>query len=228
MVLERLWPLQPASAPNPKSADYAALLDELYLLTGSKSLMPLTRVPQAAFCSSLNYLPQAAGLTLGRLLGLGSVLTTELGRAAVLAVYLILCARAVRITPVGKSVFALVPLLPPCLMLGTSFSCDGVLLPVALCWLAGLLRLSLGEMRKRNLLFSLVMTFLLGALRGGGYLLLLSPLLFLLLTEAREERGKRAVWLVLVLAAGLGSAALFDLVFSENGLSQLVAEGGRR
>ena len=226
MVLERLWPLQPASAPNPKSADYAALLDELYLLTGSKSLMPLTRVPQAAFCSSLNYLPQAAGLTLGRLLGLGSVLTTELGRAAVLAVYLILCARAVRITPVGKSVFALVPLLPPCLMLGTSFSCDGVLLPVALCWLAGLLRLSLGEMRKRNLLFSLVMTFLLGALRGGGYLLLLSPLLFLLLTEAREERGKRAVWLVLVLAAGLCSAALFDLVLSENGLSQLVAEGG--
>ena len=225
MVLNGIWPLHPTAAPNPKSSDYAALLDELYLLTGSGNLMALPHADHMALYSALNYLPQAAGLTIGRLLGLGSVLTTELGRLMMLVVYVALGAWAVRIAPVGKSVFALVPMLPPCLMLGTSFSFDGVLIPVTMCYFAGILRLSLGEGRGRELLFCLVMAFLLGAVKGGASFLLLLPLPVLLLTEARGQRGKRAGMLLLIIAAGVASTALFDLLLP-GGLSLLGTEGG--
>ena len=226
MVLNGLWPLRQASAPNPQSADYAALFNELYLLTSSGNSMPMPHADHLAVYSLFNYLPQAAGLVIGRLLGLGSVLTTELGRLMMLAVYVALCAWAVRIAPAGKSVFALVPLLPPCLMLGTSFSSDAVLIPVTMCLCAGILRLSLGSGHVRDLLFCVIMAFLLGALKGGVIFLLLIPLLFLLLTEARQKGRKKAGMLLLIMAAGFLSAALFDLVLTDGLLSRLKEGSG--
>lgn len=71
------------------------------------------------------YLPQALGITLGRLLSLGQVLTIYLGRLCNLAFFVLCGWLAVRLAPFGKMAFFGAALLPMTLELVSSLSYDG-------------------------------------------------------------------------------------------------------
>lgn len=74
------------------------------------------------------YYPAIAGITLGRLLHLGTVPTYMLGRLFMLAVYVALTYLAIRKIPVFKTGFALIMLLPSTMQRAATISYDGLML----------------------------------------------------------------------------------------------------
>lgn len=196
---------------NPAASDWERMLRNIRWAAENGKLAELPYaelLPRMNWYSPLNYLPQAIGLTLGRLLGLGGVLTLLLARALGTAAYLWMAWRAVRIAPVGKYIFALVPLLPMSLMLGTSFSYDAMVLGTALGLTASLLRLRSGSINRRTVTEAAVWVFLAGGVKGGGNLLLMMLALSLPLNRIRYG-GRTALGLCEI---GLLSLLLFDLV----------------
>ena len=131
------------------------------------------------YYSTLNWLPQSVGLAAGRLMRLGPALTVLIARVLTLITYIACTYRAVRNTPVGKSVFAALALLPVSLMMSSSFSYDCMVIIVALNFTAIILKLRAGYSRA-GLIEAVIWAFLLGATKGGSVLLLL-PLALLLI-----------------------------------------------
>lgn len=78
------------------------------------------------------YLFPALGLTIGRILGLSSLLAYYLGRILALVSFAVIACVAVRNTPIGKPVFMMIALLPMTLELSSSFSYDGPTIAVAM------------------------------------------------------------------------------------------------
>lgn len=76
----------------------------------------------------LLYWPSALMITVARLLGLGFVQALFLGRLANLSLYILLCTLAVKLVPRGKSIFAVVAMLPMSMHLAASFSRDALTL----------------------------------------------------------------------------------------------------
>lgn len=169
------------------------------------------------FYSAVNYLPQAFGLTLGRLLGLGTVLTIFLGRLCILAVFIAGCAHAVRITPVGKAVFAAIPLLPMALMIAGSYSYDAMVLVSTLCFTASVLRARLETGSRPAYIECIVWVLVLGGVKGGAFLIFL-PLALMLMYSDRLR-------VLPVLAAGGVSVLIFDVLLAPDSLYQLGEEG---
>ena len=169
------------------------------------------------FYSALNYLPQAFGLTLGRLLGLGTVLTIVLGRICMLAVYIAGCSHAVRITPVGKAVFAAVPLLPMALMMAGSYSYDAMVLVSTLCFTASVLHARFENGSRTAFIECIVWAFVLGGVKGGAFLIFLPLALMLMHSGWRKPLA--------LLAAGGLSALIFDVFLAPDSLYQLGEEG---
>lgn len=141
------------------------------------------------FYSALNYLPQILGLTAGRALGLGPSGTFSLARLFMLAVYIAACLHAIRITPVGKSVFAAVALLPAPLSLAGSFSYDAMLMVCALCFMAAVFRACKEPPRISSILECAFWAALTGAVKGGGHLILL-PLTLMIIAHASFVKRK--------------------------------------
>ena len=100
----------------------------------------------------LAYLPQALGLTLGRLAGLGGLGLLYLGRLGNLLLYTAAVWWAIRQLPFGKEILAGVSLLPMSLHLAASFSYDAVILSMSFLFTAVTLRLAFGAgtVRKRD------------------------------------------------------------------------------
>lgn len=76
----------------------------------------------------LPYWPSAFAITLARLVGLGFVPALYMGRLVNLMLYIVLCSFAIKLAPGGKSIFAVVALLPMSLHLAASFSRDALTL----------------------------------------------------------------------------------------------------
>jgi len=197
---------------NPQMKDYA----ETYLggRTGAqdRTLTQIGSDEKMVFYSPVNYLPQILGFTLARLLGLGTVPMFFLARILTLIVYIAACAHAVRTTPVGRSIFAAIGLLPVSLMIGSSISYDMMVLISTLCFTASVLRAAeegggitrnqassgrknaaasrdnIGDRQRTGMavIESAVWAAVIGSVKGGGYLLLL-PLVLLLLPRAGKE-----------------------------------------
>lgn len=97
----------------------------------------------------LAYAPQALGLALGQLLGLGSIGLLFMGRAFNLAFYTLMGWLAIRRTPFGKEVFAGAGLLPMSLHLAASMSYDVMILAMSGYFLAVCLDLAYQAKRVR-------------------------------------------------------------------------------
>ena len=124
------------------------------------------------------YLPSALGISLGRALGLSSLMTFTLGRMMNLLLYLLLTMLALFLIPYGKNMLALVMLLPITMQQAASVSYDAVLNSVLFLFIALCLRAAQKER------ISLFYAILLGCFsvfivlsKGAVY----SPLLLLLL-----------------------------------------------
>lgn len=79
----------------------------------------------------LAYVPQTAGITLARLLGLGGIGLLFLGRLCNLVLYAVMGYAAIRRMPFGKEVFCGVSLLPMSLHLAASLSYDVMILALS-------------------------------------------------------------------------------------------------
>lgn len=90
-------------------------------------------------------LPAAIGIALARLLGLGAYPLYYLGRLLSLAAFLSMTFFAIRVTPVGKSVFVSVSLLPMTMQLASSYSYDSMIIGLALLLTAFCLKAIYGE-----------------------------------------------------------------------------------
>ena len=173
------------------------------------------------YYSPLNYLPLVIGLKAGRMLGLGSVPAVYLGRVLMFLAFLLLCRRAIAVTPVGKSIFAGIALLPFSMMVSSGYSYDGMVMISSLCFTACILRLLHEPSRRRHLAEAMLWAAVLGGVKGGGYLLLL--ILCLLFIVRYRQKG--VVFMLPVLAAGLLSVLLFDVILPSDALFQLGEAG---
>ena len=85
-------------------------------------------------------MPAAIGIALGRLIGLNAYVTYLLGKLASLAYVLALVYVAIRVTPVGKSIFMVASLLPMTLSLAGSYSYDAGTIALAFLLTAACLK----------------------------------------------------------------------------------------
>lgn len=154
------------------------------------------------------YLPQVLGLCLGRLMGLGSVLTVYLGRLCMLITYIFFGFNAVKKTPIGKFIFAAIPLLPMSLMLSSAISYDPLVLICTLNFLACSLKLCHEPESRSALRECMVWAFFVGSVKGGGYLILL-PIVLIFIFRSRKRAWVNAG---AVIGSGVISVFLFDVI----------------
>ena len=208
---------------NPNTFSYGTLANNIHLLCKDSELI---KIPFSAeymtYYSPINYLPQIIGLTIGRLLGLGSAVCIYLARFFVLIFYSLGCFYSIKKTPVGKSIFAFVCLLPMPLMIGNSFSYDAIVIIVTMNFIASIFRLSDNMNSKFYFIEALICSFLLGATKAGGYVLLL-PLVIVL---ARKRHNKKSIiYIISIIFTCVASMLLFDLVLQDaNNYFQLGSE----
>lgn len=98
---------------------------------------------QVSIYSFLPYLPQAAGIRVGRWLNLSPLPLFYAGRLGSLVFGVICVILAVRLTPIGKLLFGAVALFPLTVQQIASVSADGPTIGLTLVLLAALLRLAL-------------------------------------------------------------------------------------
>lgn len=200
-----------ADAKNPKMKDITMILDYKSLKAHNTELIPWPSPDRdMEYYSIFCYLPQVLGICFGRLLGLGSVLTVYLARIFMGIVYILACYHAIRRTPVGKFIFAAIPLLPMSLMMGTAISYDPMVLLSTLNFLACSLKLSKEPESKSTLIECMAWAFIIGAVKGGGYLILL-PMIFIFFGKEKRRALKNGGMIVL---AGIVSVVLFDVVLT--------------
>ncbi|MCD7813090.1 MAG: DUF2142 domain-containing protein [Lachnospiraceae bacterium] len=112
-------------------AAYERLYRQLFTRVEDDTLVECRALSALNNSGRIFYLPQALGLTLGRLLGLGTMPMLMLGRLFALIAYAILTTLAVKKLPVGKVSLMLIAVLPISLQQAASFSYDSVINGVA-------------------------------------------------------------------------------------------------
>lgn len=198
---------------NPSMRDYVTLASDFKIFAEDKALvkMPfdLEKGEAMKYYSILNYWPQILGLTAGRLLGLSALLCVYLARICIMLFYISACYHAIKIVPVGKSIFALIPLLPIALVMSSAISYDSMVLPVSMNLTANILALYKTTGDRRRMYETAVWAFMAGAVKGGGYLILL-PVSFVLYNE--EEKKKSLGIIAKIVLSGVAAVLLFDVI----------------
>lgn len=154
------------------------------------------------------YLPQAAGITLARILKLSPPALITLGRSANLLVFLFLTAAAIRVLPFGKEVLMAAGLLPMTLHLAASLSYDAGILGCTFLFTAMVLKiLAEGMQSKRELVFLVLLTMAFSPCK-----LVYAPLAFLPFMIPAEQFGGRKQKIVTAAVLLFGMAAAMLLV----------------
>ncbi|MCC8103534.1 MAG: DUF2142 domain-containing protein, partial [Clostridiales bacterium] len=112
-------------------AAYERLYRQLFTMVEDDTLVECRALSALNNSGRIYYLPQALGITLGRILGLGTMPMLMLGRLFALIAYAILTTLAVKKLPVGKVSLMLIAVLPISLQQAASFSYDSVINGVA-------------------------------------------------------------------------------------------------
>lgn len=167
-------------------ATYYEESDEFSLFCKNSELLDcgersLDREGVGSAASGIAYFPQVLGLTLGRLLSLGTILCMFLARFFQLLSVAALVSTAIQIIPREKEVLLLISLLPIFLQQITAFSYDGIAFGFAFLFLAACIRLKTQteKMSAWNYMLVLITAIGLCACRGGMYVFLFI-LLFLI------------------------------------------------
>ena len=212
---------------NPSMKSYADLFYNYRFLVGDRTLgdMP-ERMEHMSYYSVINYWPEVIAMSVGRLLSLSAITNVYLSRIAILSFYIWGCFNAIRKTPVGKSVFTLVSLLPMSLMMSSACSYDPMVIITSTNFTAVILALYYKPDSKRLMIEACIWAFMMGAVKGGGYLLLL-PLALMLIRRTDLKKSVRTP--LLVISSGLFSVLLFDkLLQIGKTLFQFGADGGAK
>lgn len=148
----------------------------------------------------LLYFPTVIGMCLGRILGLGCFPMFYLGKIFGVLFFSICIYYAIKITPIGKSVFAVTALLPMTLQQTAGITYDSPLNAVALLTLALCLKLVYGKEKfsKWNWCALLCFGMWLILFKRGVYCFILIFVFFYFLKE-KKKLNKKVIWTVAVL-----------------------------
>lgn len=170
-------------------------------------------------------LPAALGITLARLLGLGSAPLFYLGRLCNFAFFAALVIAAVRLTPVGANVMKVASLLPMTLHVAASYSYDAGTIGLAFLFTALLLRSVCGKgiMSRRDIAALVTAAFVLAPCKSIYVLLIFGVLL---IPGSRFASRRQAVLFRLgILAVALGAVLLMRLPTLLSWSGAVAAEG---
>ncbi|MEE3377546.1 MAG: DUF2142 domain-containing protein [Lachnospiraceae bacterium] len=174
------------------------------------------------FYSILCYWPQTLGLTLGRVLGLSAIACAYLARLGIFIFYVWGCCHAVRVTPVGKSIFAFIALMPMPLSNSSGISYDPLVFITTMNFTASVLALNHKPASKKLWIEAMIWAFMVGGTKGGGYLILL-PLVVLLFDRTKIKES--SIRCLSIIGSGVFSVLLFNkLLQVGNALFQFGAE----
>lgn len=187
----------------PQRKHYSQVLDEFHWFAAQEET-ELVDVPGRNVDAGIAaYLPAAVGLALGRILHLGTYPMLYLARLCNLLCYLLLLGLALRITPLKKTLFALLGSVPMILQMACSFAYD--MPTIGLCFLmtAYLLRLIYGNesLGWKHWLTLCVFSFFTVPCKLVGLSVLV--LLLFLPSEKAGGRGKKALLIFTVVFCGL-------------------------
>ncbi len=158
---------------------YFEEFDEASLLCRNQTLMDcgenslIIRSKNAA--SSIAYFPQILGLTLGRILSLGTIPCMFLARFLQLFSVAVMVSAAIKIIPSKKEILLLIALLPIFLQQVTAFSYDGIAFGLAFLFISVCMKLAIQteKISVSSYAFLVIAVFGLCACRGGMYIFLL-------------------------------------------------------
>ena len=193
---------------NPSMLGYTDLAYNFDLICKDTTIGGLSHNgPRMEYYSILSYWPQTLGLALGRIAGFSAIACSYMARLMIFAFYVWGCLNAVRITPAGKSVFAMVSLFPMSLMYSSAISYDPLVLITTFNFTACIFALYKCPTSKRLLQQTMIWCFMVGATKGGGYLILL-PLVFVLIDRVNKKNS--FITCAGIVTSGLFSILLFD------------------
>lgn len=161
-----------------------------------------------AYYSMLNWMPQTIGLTIGRVAGLNPFWVFTLARIFIAAVYLSIAYYSIRISPICKSILWGASLFPICIDMATSFNYDSMVFISIIGFMANVFRMKYSD-KKSNwswLIQTLVFSFLLGGVKGGGFLPVV--ILGIVWSAIKSDITKSST----LLLSGAGSYVLFNKV----------------
>ena len=195
---------------NPSMLGYTDLAYNFDLICKDTTIGGLSHNdPRMEYYSILSYWPQTLGLALGRIAGFSAIACSYMARLMIFAFYVWGCLNAVRITPAGKSVFAMVSLFPMSLMYSSAISYDPLVLITTFNFTACIFALYKCPTSKRLLQQTIIWCFMVGATKGGGYLILL-PLVFVIFDRANKKNS--LINCASIVTSGLFSILLFDKI----------------
>lgn len=182
---------------------YRELYEELFRMAEDEELVECSARSNLGNAGKIYYLPQAIGITIGRLFHLGMMPTMMLGRLMGLFAYALLVFYAIRKLPIGKYTLILISLLPISLQQAASFSYDGIINGVSFLYIAYCLHAaySEGELSFIDVVIITVTGSMVCAVKGGVYVALcLLPLLALL----HKRFGARKQYWIYWAFSGIG------------------------
>ena len=209
-------PLPPSLDGQPGFGGYEDLFN------GPEAGPPIRVVTRVASYGPVGYVPQAAGIAIGRLVGAEPLAAFYLGRLTNLLCSIALVFFAIRLAPFGKPLFLLIGLLPMTMFELASLSCDALTISGAIFFTALLLWASTQE-KLRGFVVA-------GILAAAALLLNVKPgywaLALLVFLLRPEQLGGRVRYLALVAATGLIVAGVFLAVLLATGTPARVQAGG--
>lgn len=172
------------------------------------------------------YLPQAMGITIARILGLGSIPMLYLGKLLNLLVFSFLSYVAIKRSPICKVGFAVIALFPMTMQLVSSFSPDAIVIGVSFLLISECLYLMQKNtyINKFDLLRMSLYSILLTPCKSIAYF----PICFLCFVIPKklfQDRKKQIVFYSSVIGSGAISFAVISLskllmVANKNGVAQ--------
>ncbi len=207
---DRSFFLRFGRSPDASIQDYYDLINSFRFFATERQLVDMEQVTHMDYYSPIGYLPQILGIIIGRVLGLSPIITMYLARIMTLLAYTLGLYNAVKVTPIGKGVFVFMGIIPGSLYLSSPFSYDAMVVITTMNMIACIFALYKEIGSNKVLIQTMVWTFLVGATKGGGYLIML-PLVFILLFGEKGKKRK-VCCICLIVGIGLISLILNDLI----------------
>ena len=207
-IYKRIEDVEPYREKQQKMSvgNYKLLFKNIFRETEDTELVETAATSNLSNSGIINYLPQALGVTLGRVLGWNRVMTLLLGRWFALISYVILTYFAIRKMPFAKISLLLIAILPISLQQAASFSYDSVINGIAFLYVAYCVyAIYCEKIEWIDMVVIAVTGGMTAYVKGGVYIAMLLLLPVALLTNNRLERSQKITlgWI------GVGATVVF-------------------
>ena len=162
------------------------------------------------------FVPCATGITVGRLLHLGTVQTFLLGRMFNFIFYLLICFLSLKLLPFGKELFTIILLFPMSLQQGMSYSYDAIINASAFLMVACSVRWEFEKEEKKPkglLALCVILSIILFKAKGHAYAsLAFLPYIALLMNHLKISEKKQKKIIIIAILSVLAICVLILVV----------------